>query len=131
MESRQLIEKSEQEKRPGKPPAKKTKSAASLGEATPSNNLAQQQTSITADPNSTTEGSDDDWSDDTPSPSSEEMDGGRCAVCATSRLLNQYLLDSGVINVLQAGKGVKAAADFDGPSQKSTCRYGHSVETYL
>jgi len=35
-------------------------------------------------------------------------------VCAACRLLNQYLLDGGVFNILQAGKGAIGTADFGG-----------------
>ena len=71
MESRQHVEKSKQEKRPGKPPVKQQKSAASSGTVTTGTTSATLKASSTLDPNSTT----DDWSDETPSPSSEEMDG--------------------------------------------------------
>lgn len=52
-------------------------------------------------------------------------------MCAACRLLNQYLLDGGVFNVLRAGKAAIGTADFGGPSKNPHVDMEHSAETYL
>lgn len=49
-------------------------------------------------------------------------------MCAACRLLNQYLLDGGVFNVLQAGKGAKGAADFGGLKVLGRCNQSQKSE---
>src|SRR5574343_1864867 len=83
MESRQHVEKSEQEKRPGKPPTKKQKPieppiAAKVESTTPqaavsgNADIAQKAASASAD---------DDWSDDVPQVAEDDVGGWETVKC--------------------------------------------------